>query len=594
MMRRLLPAMMVAAVVAFCLTTALGWAQNVSNLTSGTSFTTPSNWNNSFNTVWCTGAGGTGSHGAGAAQGGGGGGGGAQAAASNVTLSGTITYQVGIAGGTPTTTGATYFNGTIYTSASCGAQGGTSPVATITGGAGGSGALGSGTLAAGGGGGNSAASAFGGGGGGGAGSVGFGAGNVGANGNATNGGVGGTDGSVGLAGGVGGAGATASTAAGAGGNGDDFSTGGGGGGGHTSAANPTGGAGGTFGAGGGGAGTVTSSVGGTGAGGTIVIYYDQTHGYFQDAQYSATCALSSETFNVTGVTANDAIVVTTGLSEQGGGSPAVTTVTDNGNACLANQPGKSVAGADASVTYCFFAPGGTNTIVVNYTESGTACLNSFYFDDYPPLSNVDVTATSSGTSTTLSTGATATTTNHASDVMFSMVEGALPWVRGGAPSLGNWAQFPVGVGAPAAANCTANGVPWACCTAAGTGAFCGFDKTSFGQNLLPQPQATATQGPVTYLANGGTAFAGVLSAAFLTTTATPTATSTATATATSTATPTASPTATATATATATSTATATASSTSTATATPTATATAGATSVRNRTSSAMWRRAPR
>jgi hypothetical protein len=96
-------------------------------LTSGTSWTVPSNWNSANNTIEVIGAGGGGNIGDG------GGGGGAYSEIFNLSLSpdASVTYQVGTggtAGGSPTAGGDTYFNGTGTTCSgqSVCAQGGSS------------------------------------------------------------------------------------------------------------------------------------------------------------------------------------------------------------------------------------------------------------------------------------------------------------------------------------------------------------------------------------------------------------------------------------------------------------------------------------
>lgn len=81
-------------------------------LTSGTSWTVPSNWNSSNNSVEVIGAGGGGSS---VSSGAGyGGGGGAYAKVTNVSLTpgASVTYQVGAAGAVGAKGGDTYFNGT--------------------------------------------------------------------------------------------------------------------------------------------------------------------------------------------------------------------------------------------------------------------------------------------------------------------------------------------------------------------------------------------------------------------------------------------------------------------------------------------------
>src|ERR1035437_4746211 len=70
----------------------IGGGQCRGFLTSGTSFTTPADWNNAANTVEAIGEGGNGFTIASAVSGSGGGGG-AYAKVTNITLSGTIAYQ---------------------------------------------------------------------------------------------------------------------------------------------------------------------------------------------------------------------------------------------------------------------------------------------------------------------------------------------------------------------------------------------------------------------------------------------------------------------------------------------------------------------
>jgi len=120
--------------------------QYVYVLNSGTSWAVPANWNNSNNEIHLFAGGGGGAaatfttpNGAG----GGGGGGGGYTKATNVTLSGSISYAIG-AGGTNGTTGAnagaggaTTFNSSAYTTT--GGGGGRSTSTSSTGGAGGTG-----------------------------------------------------------------------------------------------------------------------------------------------------------------------------------------------------------------------------------------------------------------------------------------------------------------------------------------------------------------------------------------------------------------------------------------------------------------------
>lgn len=83
-------------------------ASIITFLTSGTSYTTPSDWNNNNNSIECIGSGGGGgAH----DNGGGGGGGGVYARISNLTLSGSIAYVVA-------TSLDIYFNGAASSTAS--------------------------------------------------------------------------------------------------------------------------------------------------------------------------------------------------------------------------------------------------------------------------------------------------------------------------------------------------------------------------------------------------------------------------------------------------------------------------------------------
>ena len=99
-------------------------------LTSGVSYSTPGDWNNTNNSIECIGPGGNGSFVN--AAGGSGGGGGAYAKITNLTMSGSIAYVVGLGG----SQNDTYFNGVASTSASISCAPGKNAV-TSTGGAGG-------------------------------------------------------------------------------------------------------------------------------------------------------------------------------------------------------------------------------------------------------------------------------------------------------------------------------------------------------------------------------------------------------------------------------------------------------------------------
>lgn len=260
----------------------------VTFLTSGTSYSTPGDWNNAVNTVECVGGGSGGCSGQFNVSTGVGGGGGAYAKVSNLTLAGSITYAVGSGSNgsfnsSPTSGGGdTYFNGASLGAASVGANGGSA------------GTYGSTTLAAGGlasssvgttkyNGGSSATgttslngtTGVGGTGGGGA---------AGLNGAGNNGSAG-TTAPAGGAGGSGDAGSGGSSGAAAsnGGAGTEWdgSHGSGGGGGGSSSAGVAAGTGGLYGAGGGGgwASTVNNVSGGNGKQGLVVITYTPSLAY---------------------------------------------------------------------------------------------------------------------------------------------------------------------------------------------------------------------------------------------------------------------------------------------------------------------------
>ena len=90
-------------------------------LTSGSTWTVPSDWNNAANKIEVIGGGG-----AGYAGGGGGGGGGAYSSISNLTLTpgSTVSYNVGLGGINFYSGGDTWFNGSSLSNASVSAQGG--------------------------------------------------------------------------------------------------------------------------------------------------------------------------------------------------------------------------------------------------------------------------------------------------------------------------------------------------------------------------------------------------------------------------------------------------------------------------------------
>lgn len=251
-------------------------ADTVIFLTSGTSWTVPSDWNSSNNTIEVIGGGGGGV--APASAGGGGGGGGAYSKAVNVSLtpSSSVTYAVGTGGGASTAGGDTYICNVQDSGGSCdaigdaatqaGAKGGSGGSAS-SGGSGGASASGVGsTKNSGGNGGNGTGSASGGGAGGG--------GAAGPNGIGANGGTStGAGGSGGGGANGGSVGSSSSSGPGAdGGNGRGGS--GGGTGGPDGFGNEQGGAGSNGGGGGGGFGGDfrNENIGDGGAGGTEVIW----------------------------------------------------------------------------------------------------------------------------------------------------------------------------------------------------------------------------------------------------------------------------------------------------------------------------------
>ena len=285
--------------------TGSGAAKSVNNgakivyLTSGTSWTVPSDWNSTNNTVEVIGGGGGGAT---SASGGSGGGGGAYSKANNTVLAAgaSVTYAVGAAGTAGVTGGDTYFNAASCAAATACAKGGGGASGT-TPGAGGASGSGVGTTknsggiggggGFGGGGGGAAAGPSGAGGAGGTVSAGPGGGGGGADGGAvgTIGGAsaGGAGGAGANGGGSGGSGGAATVAGTVGSNGVEWdsthgSGGGGGGGGTNGTTGLAGGGGGTYGGGGGGSGGGSSTgAGGTGGAGLIVITYQPTSAGFQ-------------------------------------------------------------------------------------------------------------------------------------------------------------------------------------------------------------------------------------------------------------------------------------------------------------------------
>ncbi|MDD5071471.1 MAG: DUF2341 domain-containing protein [Patescibacteria group bacterium] len=251
--------------------------------TALTSWDVPADWNPGSNTIEVIGGGGGGANGSASSPGVGGGGGasGAYAKVSNLDISGSITIQIGTAGGVASAGSDTYFNGANCAGSDvCGKGGGAASGQTK--GSAQAGSVGD-TVNAGadGGDGGSTGPTNGGGGGGGGGAGGpSGAGVAGATSSSQDGGAGGDGGA-----GSGGAGGTAN--GGAGGNGTewssspDYGSGGGGGGGQgggNKGNGSAGGAGGTYGAGGAGGGGMGKGGANAGAGtagkqGIIVITY---------------------------------------------------------------------------------------------------------------------------------------------------------------------------------------------------------------------------------------------------------------------------------------------------------------------------------
>lgn len=249
---------------------------------SNQTYTSPSNWNNSSNTIEVIGAGGGGGLGNGLGHGTGGGGG-EYGKTTNFSFATpgttTATYQLGTGGIAVTggilsgnAGGDTWFNGTTQAGATLGAKGGLGGAAgtgSQSGGSGGSGGVGT-THKAGGRGGNMTGTTGNGasGGGGAGGSTAAGSQGVDSASTATNTQTGGGAGD----GGSGGAGGAAGTNAGGNGTEWDASHGSGGGGGGGGAGGTNGGAGGNYGGGGGGSSTTTNTTG-AGKQGIIVITY---------------------------------------------------------------------------------------------------------------------------------------------------------------------------------------------------------------------------------------------------------------------------------------------------------------------------------
>lgn len=251
-------------------------------LTSGTSWTVPGDWNNSSNTIEAIGAGGNG-YGYILCNAGGGGGG-AYALTTNTTLSGTVSYQVGTAGGTTGSGTSPTANTWFKDGSTLVAAGGATPSGLTSGGTGGTTANSVGTTLYQGGTGGSSQNNVGNGGGGGAGGT-HAAGN---NGNNAGGAGGQGDGTYGGAGGSAGNPGSSGTEW-------DATHGSGGGGGPSSGCSAAGQIGGQYGAGGGGG---TSGSGGAGVSGVIVITYSPSSSYYTPSVVT----LSAQSFTPTTAT----------------------------------------------------------------------------------------------------------------------------------------------------------------------------------------------------------------------------------------------------------------------------------------------------
>lgn len=295
-------------------------------LTSGTSWTVPSDWNNAANTIYVLGAGADGSRGANSTTGASGGASGSYADATNVTLTpgASVQIHVGVRNGATSVsgTGATWFNGTAANAATCGARAGNSGSSSGASVPGGVSTGNSGSHLA-----DGAASGAGGsltaGGGGGAAPPGLGGspGVIGGAGGVSAGGTGATNGDAGA--GAGGVGATAGSAATTGGSGNNLGGGagsGGGGAGGAPTTNQGASDGGSFGAGGGGTFGTTAALG-HGVGGVIVIVYTPSGPPVNEVATAADAI--SEVMAATGARA-EAVTATDAVSAAASLTPVIT------------------------------------------------------------------------------------------------------------------------------------------------------------------------------------------------------------------------------------------------------------------------------
>jgi hypothetical protein len=412
---------------------------------NGSSWSVPSDWNNSANTIEVVGAGGNGAAGT-TLVGGGGGGGGAYAIATNVTLTpgGTASIQVGTGGsGTATwfatsgtvnaaagsnASGSTHGNGgTVGAgSGSSGGNGGDGSSVANGAGAGGGGAAGPNGAGGTGAGGTASAGAGGGGGGGNGGGA---SGSASAAANPSNGGAGGansstagagTGGSSGGAGGSGssggggggGAGLNAAGTAGAGGSGSlgtewasagsGGGAGGGGGNGRTSGGTKTGGAGGAVaansGAGGGGGGSAATGGGSgtSGASGFIVVTYtpiDTTPPAPNPPYFTVLpAAASASSISMTSVTETDAgsppVQYYFGYSACGGANDS-TGFTDSGWQSSASY---TDTGLDANKCYGFLIKARDSASPVNVTSTSTTATTTYTLANVPSAPTVSASS----------------------------------------------------------------------------------------------------------------------------------------------------------------------------------------------------------
>lgn len=331
-------------------------------LTTGTSWTVPSDWNNSNNTIELIGAGGNGSSNGGTSGGSAGGAGGyAKVPNLNLTVGSTVTYQIGTVGVPGTDT---YFNGSSLVSSSLGCAAATNAAGLNPGiGSTGVSLIGTATLFKGGNGGTITAQHGGAGGGGAAGPNGAGVAGAGDSGSNTGATGGNADNGSGGAGG---------TTGNPGGNGTEFDGihGAGGGGGGGSQGGPTAGSGGTYGGGGGGAQISSASVG-AGQNGLIVITYTSI---FTTPRYWV------------GGTGNWDASTTTHWSATSGGAG-----------------GASVPTSANDVVFDFNSGSGTTTVTA---AANCNSLNTVAFTGTINLSNQIITLTGSGNVWNLTIGFT--------------------------------------------------------------------------------------------------------------------------------------------------------------------------------------------